>query len=87
MAEVPMMLLDTIYNREMKCRIGVVALSIGAMHQRWALVCTASTDTVARQTLTLIDALTQTWVYHNFRNRQVQLRQSLLCCQFLARSE
>lgn len=83
----PMMLFDSKFNREMKCRIGMVALSIGAMNQWRSLVCAANTDTVARQTLTLIDALTQTWVYHNVRNRQVQLRQSLLCCQFLARSE
>lgn len=58
-AEVPMMLLDSVFHCEMKCRVGVVGTLIDAMYQWWPLIRAAGTDTVTSQARTLIDALAQ----------------------------
>ena len=87
MAEVPVVLFGTIFNREVERHVRVVGPSISVMHKWWPPVRPAGTGTMTGQAFTLVNTFTQPDVSYHLLFRQMELRLDLIWRGLVTRSQ
>lgn len=87
MAEMPMMLLGTIFNREVERQVRMMGPPIGVMHKWWPPVRPASTDAMTGQAFTLVNTFAQFDVSYHLLYRQMELRLDLFWRGLVTRNQ